>query len=43
MIVGRNEGYFEETEMVGMIARWGHNALLIALGLMTYVVFFTLK
>ncbi len=29
--------------MLGMVARWGHNALLIAFGLMTYVVFFTLK
>ncbi len=29
--------------MLGIIARWGHNTLLIALGLMTYVMFFALK
>jgi hypothetical protein len=29
--------------MLGLVARWGHNTLLIALGLMTYVVFIALK
>jgi hypothetical protein len=28
--------------MLGMIARWGHNTLLIGLALMTYVLFFSL-
>jgi hypothetical protein len=28
--------------MIGMIARWGHNTLLIGLALMTYVLFFSL-
>jgi hypothetical protein len=29
--------------MLGRVARWGHNTLLIALGLMTYLVFVALK
>ena len=29
--------------MIGTVARWGHNTLLIALGLMTYAVFIALK
>jgi hypothetical protein len=29
--------------MLGIVARWGHNTLLIAFALMTYVVFFALK
>ena len=29
-------------EMVGMVARWGHNTLLIGLALMTCVIFFAL-
>ena len=29
--------------MVGNIARWGHNALLIGLAVLTYAVFVTLK
>ncbi len=29
--------------MVGMVARWGHNTLLIALALMTGVLFFAFK
>ncbi len=29
--------------MLGFVARWGHNTLLIALALMTYAVFVTLK
>jgi hypothetical protein len=28
--------------MLGLIARWGHNTLLIGLALMTYVLFFSL-
>jgi len=28
--------------MLGMVARWGHNTLLIGLALMTVVLFFTL-
>jgi hypothetical protein len=28
--------------MLGMIARWGHNTLLIGLALMTCVIFFAL-
>jgi hypothetical protein len=28
--------------MIGMVARWGHNALLVALALMTLVLFFGL-
>jgi hypothetical protein len=28
--------------MIGTIARWGHNTLLIALALMTFALFFTL-
>jgi hypothetical protein len=28
--------------MLGMIARWGHNTLLIGLALMTYALFFSL-
>jgi hypothetical protein len=28
--------------MIGLVARWGHNTLLIALALMTCVLFFTL-
>jgi hypothetical protein len=28
--------------MLGMVARWGHNTLLIGLALMTIVLFFTL-
>ena len=40
--VGRkaNQG---EWKMVGMVARWGHNTLLIALALMTCVLFFAFK
>jgi hypothetical protein len=30
-------------KMVGMVARWGHNTLLIALALMTCVLFFAFK
>jgi hypothetical protein len=29
--------------MVGMVARWGHNTLLIALALMTCVLFFAFR
>jgi hypothetical protein len=29
--------------MLGMVARWGHNTLLIALALMTCVLFFAFK
>jgi len=29
--------------MVGMVARWGHNTLLIALALMTCVLFYAFK
>ena len=29
--------------MIGMVARWGHNTLLIALALMTLVLFFSLS
>ena len=29
--------------MVGMVARWGHNTLLIALALMTCVLFLAFK
>ena len=25
--------------MIGLVARWGHNALLVALALMTFVIF----
>jgi hypothetical protein len=32
-----------EWKMVGMVARWGHNTLLIALALMTCVLFFAFK
>jgi hypothetical protein len=28
--------------MIGLVARWGHNTLLIALALMTCVLFFAL-
>ena len=28
--------------MIGTVARWGHNTLLIGLALMTFVLFFTL-
>jgi hypothetical protein len=28
--------------MLGMIARWGHNTLLIGFALITYVLFFSL-
>jgi hypothetical protein len=28
--------------MLGTVARWGHNTLLIGLALMTFVLFFTL-
>jgi hypothetical protein len=40
--VGRkvNQG---EWKMVGMVARWGHNTLLVALALMTCVLFFAFK
>jgi hypothetical protein len=40
--VGRkvNQGVWK---MVGMVARWGHNTLLIALALMTCVLFFAFK
>jgi len=29
--------------MVGLVARWGHNTLLIALALMTCVLFYAFK
>ncbi|GEM_PF-1448912 len=29
--------------MIGIIARWGHNVLLLGLALMTYAVFFIAK
>lgn len=29
--------------MLGTIARWGHNTLLVALGLMAYVLFFAFR
>jgi hypothetical protein len=29
--------------MIGLIARWGHNTLLIAMGLLTYAVFFLVR
>jgi hypothetical protein len=32
----------QETNMLGMVARWGHNTLLIGLALMTCVIFFAL-
>jgi hypothetical protein len=32
----------EERKMLGMVARWGHNTLLIGLALMTCVIFFAL-
>ena len=40
--VGRidNQG---DWKMVGIVARWGHNTLLIALALMTCVLFFAFK
>ena len=30
---------FEERKMLGLVARWGHNTLLVALALMTCVIF----
>jgi hypothetical protein len=33
---------FQEWNMIGLVARWGHNTLLIALALMTCVLFFGL-
>ena len=32
-----------EWNMLGIVARWGHNTLLIALALMTCVLFFAFK
>ena len=32
----------QEWNMIGMVARWGHNTLLIGLALMTCVMFFGL-
>ena len=38
-----DEGIFlGDLKMVGTVARWGHNTLLIALALMTCVIFFGL-
>ncbi len=38
-----NKRKFRRLDMIGMIARWGHNTLLIALALMTCVLFFAFK
>jgi hypothetical protein len=32
----------QERKMIGLVARWGHNTLLIGLALMTCVIFFAL-
>ena len=36
------EVQFQEWNMIGMVARWGHNTLLVGLALMTCAIFFTL-
>ena len=41
-VVGRKAN-LGELRMVGLVARWGHNTLLIALALMTCVLFFAFK